>query len=62
MAKPSYRSAVEWIAHNDECAETDPEVMAGLISVVLVASLWSKSEADVAADVLAKRKRFQAPA
>lgn len=53
-----YAEAVDWIANNDECTERDAEVIAELISVVLVADLWQKEAEDVAADVLKVRKRI----
>ena len=53
-----YAEAVAWIANNDETAETEADVIASLISVVLVADLWRKEPEDVAADVLRARSRF----
>jgi hypothetical protein len=37
----SLRAAVEWIAYNDEAAELDVDVIAGQISVVMAADLFS---------------------
>ncbi|MBY0561501.1 hypothetical protein [Hyphomicrobium sp.] len=51
----SYSQAISWIAENDEDAETDPEVIASLISVMMVADLWDKEPETVARDVLKKR-------
>jgi len=53
-----YRLAVHWIAMNDETAEKDLEVIGSLISVQLVADVWSKPTSEVARDVAwARRKR-----
>jgi hypothetical protein len=51
----SYKSAVSWIAYNDEPGEPDPEVLAGLVSVCLVADLWQKTPEEVAQAVLKVR-------
>lgn len=51
------RDAVAWIALNDETAELDAEVLSSLISVCMIADLWSKDRQVVAKAVLAARKR-----
>lgn len=53
-----YREAVRWIALNDENGETDVEILASLISVVMVADLSGKEPEQVARAVLAARTRL----
>lgn len=55
MASRGYRFGVAWIADNDEPAERDPEVLASLISVELLADLFDKEAETVARDVLRLR-------
>lgn len=55
MRRPTYGSAVLWIALNDETAETDAERIAQLISVVLVADIFGVEPERVARDVLERR-------
>lgn len=58
-----YRYAVEWIALNDDPGSddsTDPEVIAGYVSVHLVADLFGKDSRDVAVDVCYYRRRGDA--
>ena len=50
-----YADAVRWIAENDETAETEAEEMETLISVLLVADVWSKPVETVARDVIRLR-------
>ena len=57
MKRPSYRAAVQWIADNDETAETDVRELALLISVSLVADLFGKHVDDVAKDVARARAK-----
>lgn len=57
MKRPSYRMAVEWAALNDESAATDPEEVAGTISVCLVADIFGLDVARVVRDVLRVRAR-----
>lgn len=56
----SYPRAVEWLAANDETAETNAEVIATLVTTLLVANLWSKESIEVARDVLKARRRLAA--
>lgn len=60
MKRASYRNGVEWIALNDEPAETDPEAVAGLISVCLLADLFGTDTSSVTDDVLRYRKNLAA--
>lgn len=55
--RASYERAIEWIAENDETGETDPTVIADLISVVLVADLWGKEPLQVARAVINRRNK-----
>ena len=55
----SYRTAIRWLAENDEALETDPEVIAGLTTVALVADLFGKEAAEVARAVLARRAKSE---
>lgn len=56
----SYPRAVEWLALNDEGLETDEEVVATLVTTLLVADLWAKEPIDVARDVLKSRRNLAA--
>lgn len=53
--KEAYRRAIAWIADNDEPLETDVNVVADQISVLLVADTFQVSVKVVAADVLRVR-------
>jgi hypothetical protein len=57
MKRPSYKKAVEHVALNDDPVELDPEVVAGTISVGLVADLFGVDVDVVAADVVRLRIR-----
>jgi hypothetical protein len=50
--RPTYKAAIHWIAFNDETAEMDAEVVAGFISVCLVADLFGADTRSVAIDVV----------
>ncbi len=53
--------AIEWIAMNDEPAETsDAEAIAGLVTVALVADLFGKSPEEIARRVLRYRNKIEA--
>jgi hypothetical protein len=52
------RQAIEWIAENDQTAETDWTEMEDFVSVVLVADLFDKDPAEVARRVIKKRKEI----
>lgn len=51
-----YKYAVGWIALNDEPLERNPENVAGLISVLLVADTFGRKSEKVAADVIKYRE------
>ncbi|MEM1375851.1 MAG: hypothetical protein AAGG69_00535 [Pseudomonadota bacterium] len=51
----SLKKAIEWIAENDETMQEDPEAMADLISVSLVADLFGKPNREIANKVISKR-------
>lgn len=54
--RPSLREAVEWIALNDAAGDDDPvDILAGLVSVVLVAALFGKEPIDIARRVYKHR-------
>lgn len=57
MKRASYREGVQWIAQNDECGEMSAEVMAGMVSVNLLADLFGKEPAEVAAAVIRTRQK-----
>lgn len=57
MKRASYREAVEWIAMNDDNAETDPEVVRYQVTVLLVADLFRLEAERVARDVLRYRAK-----
>lgn len=50
-------AAINWIAHNDEPGESDPEVVATQLTVVLIADLWGKTPEEVAQLVLKRRQK-----
>jgi hypothetical protein len=59
MAKrASYRFVVAWIADNDEPNDFDPASVGGYISTLLLADLFGKDPATVAADVVRYRHRY----
>ena len=51
----SYRKGVRYIAFYDEPRELDAEAMAGYVSVHVLAEVFDKTEAGVAADVIKQR-------
>lgn len=53
--RASYREAIEVIAFNDESAEHDPQVVAGLASVLVIAAIFGKDQDTVANDVVKYR-------
>lgn len=56
MYQPRYAEAVEWIATNDSPADNDsPEIIAGLVTVRLIAVLFNVPNETVAWDILALR-------
>lgn len=57
MKRASYRDAIDFIALNDEAAERDPELVAGFVTVVLVASIFGVEPERVAKDVVRYRER-----
>jgi hypothetical protein len=58
VKRASYRDAVDFIAQNDEPYELDEDVVSGLASVVLVASIFGVESERVARDVVRLRKRI----
>lgn len=60
--RPTYRAAVEWIAHEDNAGSGDTlEDVAGYISTGLVADLFGAESEDVAADVIRERRKAGLP-
>ncbi len=57
MKRASYKHGIEIIALNDNAGEMDQDVIAGQISVGLLADLFGVTTARVACDVIAYRKR-----
>ena len=57
LKRASYHDAVDFIAWNDESAERDPEIVSGLASVVLVASIFGTEPDKVAKDVVRLRTK-----
>ena len=55
MKRASYKAGIDWIAWNDEQCETDVNVIAYQISVLLLADLFGKKPEKVAADIIRKR-------
>ena len=54
-----YRFGVEWIACNDAPDVVDPAEVAGFISTLLLADLFEKNPATVAADIVKLRAALQ---
>lgn len=52
----SYRRMIAWMGDNDETGETDVEIVASLISTVMVADVFGKEPVDVAKAVLRYRR------
>lgn len=57
MKRASYREAIEIIALNDEPEELDEEVMLGMATVMLTASIFGVEQARVARDVVRYRRK-----
>ena len=57
MKRASYRDAIDFIAWNDEALELDEEIVSGLATVLLVASIFGVDTTRVARDVVRLRKR-----
>lgn len=58
IAQPSYKSAVEWIALNDNPGVAElPETLEGYLTVALVADLFGVDLKRVAEDVANFRER-----
>lgn len=58
MKRPSYRSAIEWIAANDETGSADadrPEIVAELVTSCLVADIFEVERERVGRDVVQLR-------
>lgn len=53
--RASYRNGVQWIGGNDEPSDLNVKTVSELISVCLLADLFSKSVLDVAIDVVNAR-------
>lgn len=61
MARASYRSAVEWIAHNDGAGDDDaldPEAVSIYVTTLLVADIFDKDNGQVGRDVVRARERI----
>jgi hypothetical protein len=62
-ASINYQQAIEWIAHNDETdheGACDPETVAQMVTVKLVADLSGRAPIEVATDVCRIRGRYHA--
>ncbi len=60
MKRPSYRAAIEWIAHNDSASDDgnlDPSTVGELVSSALVADLFGATTEKVGRDVVAYRTK-----
>lgn len=57
MRRASYRTAVLWVARNDEPGETDAQLFVPLLSVQLIADLFEVQPSRVARDVVRVRER-----
>ena len=54
-----YRSAVEWIAYNDEPSIVDRKQIAELVSVCLVADVFGVEPINIAKEIILIRRRFK---
>jgi hypothetical protein len=54
---PALRTALEWIADNDDPTELDAGAVAGTVSLLLVADLWKKEPDELAGKVVRLRRR-----
>lgn len=62
ITQPSYKSAVEWIALNDNAGAAElPETLEGYLTVALVADLFGVDLKRVAEDIANFRERQGAP-
>ncbi len=52
MARKTYKSAIEFVALNDDPEEHDIHVVAGTISVGILAHIYSKTAVQVATDIV----------
>lgn len=57
MKRASYRDGIDFIAMNDEPAELEEDVVAGLATVLLVSELFGVERERVARDVVRYRKK-----
>jgi hypothetical protein len=57
--RQGYRFGVSWIGLNDEPETMNPEEIAGMISVLLLADLFGKEPEAVAKDVVRYRKTLE---
>jgi len=58
MKRASYRDAIDWIAQNDSAGDDghdDPEIVATLVSSVLVADIFDVPTERVGRDVVRRR-------
>ena len=61
MKRASYREGVAWIAANDDPGETDPMIIKGFVSSLLLADLFDVPEERVANDIAKIRARGRRP-
>jgi len=54
--RASYRHGIDWIAYNDDGAETDPDVIGSYMTTIMLADLFGKDPEVVAKAVAKKRK------
>ncbi len=59
MQRASYRDGIAWIALNDDPEDRNPDQIALMISVLLLADLFGIEPEKVAADVIAFRNKQQ---
>jgi len=53
---PALRTALEWIAFNDDPGELDPEAVASTLTLGMVGDLWEKDRAELARKVVRMRR------
>lgn len=58
LQRASYRHAIEWIAANDEAAETELGPISQNVSTAIVADLFGTTTEKVAKAVLRKRRQL----
>ncbi len=57
MIKPTYKSAIEWVAFNDDVEQTDVDVISEQMTVVFISDIFGVDTSKIARDILELRCR-----